>query len=128
MPREPLLVRADRPIDLLLHAPAITRRLYRARAETGDELSAIEMQVLVALSEDADQHVDQIASRLALGSSTVYYAFSALEKAGMVTVERGAGHPRRQRRPLTPAGDEEVARLVAEARRLLDEHDAKPQG
>lgn len=121
-------VRADEPIDLLLCAPAISRQLYGARAGSDLELSAVEMQVLVALSDDPDQRVEDIADRLALRPSSVSHALTALKGADLIDDQPGEGHPRRRHRPLTADGDREVTRLVAEARRLLDEHQAKPQG
>ncbi len=120
------------PGDLLLDAPTLVRKLYGARAGTRDEqgkahLPAVDLQVLVALADDPDQKVEDLARRLVIEVSTVSHAIGALKAAEMIEDLPGEGHHRRRRRPLTDEGKAEVRALRRRARKLLDEH-AKPQG
>lgn len=137
----------ERPEEALLDAPAIARRVYGTRMpqeKRGDPdappvitpdgeparkltLTPIDMQVLIALSEDPDELVGKIAERLALKSSTVTHAIRDLWEHGLIEENRVTGHGRRRSRPLTAEGRRRAKALIAHAQAVLDEH-AKPQG
>ncbi len=126
-------MRCERPEDFLIDGPVLVRRLYGVRAETDEQtakkaLSAAAQQVLVAVSENPDQRVDDIAKRLWFKSSTVSNALRELKDHKLVRSDNIPGKGPRQRRRLTPRGEREVAALVARARELLDGHASKPQG
>lgn len=129
----------ERIDEVLFDAPAIARRVYGARAgkprgADGKPIknakvgpSPVALQVLVALRENPDQRVEDIAERLALEPSTVSHALTTLKDRKLIQSKPSGPHPRQHTRPLTAKGHELAASLVAEAQRLLDEH-TKPQG
>ena len=113
--------------DFLIAGPALLRRVYGARAPSKGELNANALQVLVAFADDPGQSDADLATRLALDESTIRHGFRLLSKHQLIKNEPTPGNERRTTRKLTAAGGRRASALVAEARRLLDEH-AKPQG
>lgn len=125
----------------LLDAPALVRRLYGARVaarpdpppgETPPQrlerlraqLSAVELQVLAALSIDHNQTVAAIAERLHLKPATVSHALGALKDAELIgDLPLPGAHHRHRSRPLTQAGQRRARDLFAQANRILRDTD-----
>ncbi len=117
------------PHFALLDAPRLTRQIYGARspssgqedgrAQLKTKPSAVELQVLVALSDNPDQGHEDIAQRLALEPSTVRHALRQLEGRKLIEGSPHPGDRRRRQLKLTPAGKRITGELTARAREML---------
>ena len=125
-------MRGDAPMDLLIDAPAMVRRLYglptREPAKPSPsteppprEPSPVQLQILVWLSEHPTDRLDDIGTRLVLTRPTVSRAVSQLVVLGLVREGRSADDARRRSRHLTPKGRARVRSLRTEAKKLMGE-------
>jgi DNA-binding MarR family transcriptional regulator len=103
-------------LDQAARARVLFPRAKRPEAGGGpttiDQLDATTLQVLLALTEQAEHTTPALAQRLAIGQGTVATVLTRLEEAGLIT-QVVAADARYRSRQLTPAGEQIVQRFAA---------------